>query len=192
MFYVPIILGSVRRNRQSPKAARFVADRMRATGRSETEILDLREYDFPIMEERLRKRDDPPPGLAEFAGKIASADSVVIVTPEYNNGYPGVLKNALDYLLPEFKRKPIGVVTVSAGAGGGRTCLAQLRLVLLGMGALPLPTGLAVMQIRDALTDDGTPVDEAYERRAERFLSEVLWYTEAIAGQKARDRALST
>ncbi len=192
MFYVPIILGSVRRNRQSPKAARFMADRMRATGIIETEILDLREYDFPIMEERLRNRDDPPPRLAEFAGKIASADSVVIVTPEYNNGYPGVLKNALDYLLPEFKRKPVGIVTVSAGGGGGRICLAQLRLVMLGMGALPLPTGLAITQIRDSLTDDGTPVDEAYERRAERFLKEFLWYTEAIASQRARETAQSS
>ena len=124
---IPVILGSTRRGRQSHKVARFIAERMSRNERIETEILDLAEYDFPIMEERLRFRDDPPPGLREFSEKVARSDSLVIVTPEYNNGYPGVLKNALDYLLPEYQRKPIAIVTVSAGGFGGINCLAQLR-----------------------------------------------------------------
>ena len=92
----------------------------------QTELLDLLEFNFPIMEERLHRRDDPPPHLQEFGEKIGRADSLVITTPEYNNGYPGVLKNALDYLLPEYERKPIAIVTVSAGGFGGINCLAQL------------------------------------------------------------------
>ncbi len=75
---------------------------------------------FPSWSEnRLHRRDDPPPRLQEYAAKIARAASLIIVAPEYNNGYPGVLKNALDYLLPEYERKPIGIVTVSAGGYGG-------------------------------------------------------------------------
>ena len=118
-FYIPVILGSTRRGRQSPKVAKFIADRMNRSERIEAEILDLAEYDFPIMEERLRFLDDPSPGLREFSEKIERADALVIVSPEYNNGYPGVLKNALDYLLPEYKRKPIAFATVSAGGFGG-------------------------------------------------------------------------
>jgi NAD(P)H-dependent FMN reductase len=155
----------------------------------ETELLDLLEYDFPIMEERLHRRDDPPPRLQEYADKIARADSLIIVTPEYNNGYPGVLKNALDYLLPEYERKPIGIVTVSAGGYGGINCLAQLRLVTLGMGAFPIPENLAVSKIHESFADDGTPKDPAYEKRAAVFLDEVLWFTEAIADRKAKDEA---
>src|SRR5438445_13252871 len=98
MFYIPIILGSTRRGRQSPKVAKFVLRGLQAA-QVETELLDLEEFNFPIMEERLRLRDDPPPRLREFADKVARAAALVIVTPEYNNGYPGVLKNALDYLL---------------------------------------------------------------------------------------------
>ena len=65
----------------------------------------------------------------------------MIIAPEYKNGYPGSLKNALDYLRPEvFRRKPIGIVTVSAGGFGGINCLAQLRLVCLAMGEVPIPT----------------------------------------------------
>ena len=114
------------------------------------------------------------------------AGSFIIVSPEYNNGYPGVLKNALDYLLPEYERKPVGIVTVSAGGFGGINCLAQLRLVTIGMGAFPIPENLSVSHIHDSFQEDGTPNDPAYEKRAETFLDEVLWFTEAIAGQKAR------
>ena len=106
-FYVPIIVGSTRRDRQSIKVARFVLSRLQQRKNAETELLDLLEYNFPIMEERLHRRDDPPPRLQEYADKIARADSLIIVTPEYNNGYPGVLKNALDYLLPEYERNPL-------------------------------------------------------------------------------------
>lgn len=155
----------------------------------ETEILDLLEYDFPIMEERLRLRDDPPAHLQEFADKIERADGVVIVAPEYNNGYPGVLKNALDYLLPEYKRKPIAIVTVSAGGFGGLNCLSQLRLITLGMGAFPIPASLPISHIYDSFDENGIPKDPAYEARAESFIDEVLWFTEAIATQKSKTLA---
>src|SRR5205085_2527611 len=187
-FYIPVILGSTRRGRQSPKVARFITERMRRNEKIETEILDLLEYNFPIMEERLRFRDDPPLGLREFSEKVARSDSLVIVTPEYNNGYPGVLKNALDYLLPEYQRKPIAIVTVSAGGFGGINCLAQLRLVTLGMGAFPIPAALPVSRVQDSFDEEGNPKDDAYEKRAQAFIAEVLFFAEAIAVQKAKDK----
>jgi NAD(P)H-dependent FMN reductase len=187
VFYIPVILGSTRRGRQSVKVARFVVDRMKRSERIDTEILDLLEFNFPIMEERLRFRDDPPSRLTEFAGKIARADSVVIVTPEYNNGYPGVLKNSLDYLLPEYRRKPIAIVTVSAGGFGGLNCLAQLRLVALGMGAFPIPASLPVSRVQDSFDEQGNPRESSYEKRAQSFIEELLWFTEAIALQKSRE-----
>jgi NAD(P)H-dependent FMN reductase len=188
MFYIPIIAGSTRRDRQSIKVARFVLKKTQQRAGVQTELLDLLEYSFPIMEERLHNRDDPPPRLKEFGDKIGRADSIIIVSPEYNNGYPGVLKNALDYLLPEYERKPIGIVTVSAGGFGGLTCLAQLRLVTIGMGAFPIPENLAVSRVRDSFKDDGTPNDPAYEKRATAFLDELLWFTEAIVDRKTKEQ----
>ena len=188
MFYIPIICGSTRRDRQSIKVALFVLARLRQRPNVETELLDLLELNFPIMEERLHRRDDPPPGLEEFGKKIGRADALIIVSPEYNNGYPGVLKNALDYLLPEYERKPIGIATVSAGGFGGINCLAQLRLVMLGAGAFPIPENLAVSHIHSSFNDDGTPNDPAYEERARDFLNDVLWFAEAIADRRAKDK----
>lgn len=187
MFYIPVILGSTRRGRQGAKVARFIYERMRQYEQLETEILDLLEYNFPIMEERLRFRDDPP-HLRGFSEKIARADAVVIVAPEYTNGYPGVLKNSLDYLLPEYRRKPIAIVTVSGGGFGGLNCLAQLRLVTLGMGAFPIPVSLPVSRVQDSFDEDGNPKDSSYEKRAKAFIDEVLWFTEAIATQKAKEK----
>lgn len=186
MFYIPVILGSTRRGRQSAKVARFVADRMQKDERIETEILDLLDYNFPIMEERLRRRDDPPLRVVEFSSKISRADAVVIVSPEYNNGYPGVLKNALDYLGPEYKRKPIAIVTVSGGGFGGLNALAQLRLVTLGLDAFPIPAALPFSHVQNVFAEDGTLQEPAYEQRADAFIAEVLWFAEAIATQKAK------
>ena len=151
------------------------------------EQLDLLQYDFPIMEERLRQRDDPPAGLTEFSEQIDRSDALVIVSPEYNSGYPGVLKNALDYLLPEYRRKPVGIVTVSGGVWGGLSCLSQLRQVVLSLGALPIPARLPVRQVQSSFDDTGNPTDPAYERSAQRFIADLLWYTEALAAQRARE-----
>jgi NAD(P)H-dependent FMN reductase len=186
MFYIPIICGSTRRDRQSIKVAKFVLARLQARPNVQTELLDLLELNFPIMEERLHRRDDPPPGVAEFGAKIGRANAVIIVTPEYNNGYPGVLKNALDYLLPEYDHMPFGIATVSAGGHGGITCLAQLRLVTIGMGAFPIPENLSVSHVHTSFNDDGTPNDPAYEEQCTAFLDDVLWFADAITDKKAK------
>jgi NAD(P)H-dependent FMN reductase len=168
--------------------ARFIAERMRRSERIATEVLDLLGYPFPVLAERLRFRDNPPPGLPEFSEKVARSDALVIVTPAYHNGYPGALKHALDYLLPEYQRKPITIVTVSAGGFGGRNCLAQLRLVTLGMGACPIPAALPVSRVQDSVGEHRNPTDASYEKQAQSFIAEVLWFTEAIAVQKAKDK----
>jgi NAD(P)H-dependent FMN reductase len=187
MFKIPVILGSTRRDRKSPRAATFVASRLSVTGRVQPTLIDLAALNLPIMEERLRMRQDPPPGLPEFADAVRNADALVVVTPEYNNGYPGILKNALDYLLPEYKRQPVGIVTVSSGDFGGVNCLAMLRHIFLHMGAIPVPARLPIQRVQETFGEDGNPVDQAYYKRADAFIAELLWLTEAITERKKRD-----
>ena len=186
MYKATVILGSVRAGRMSSRVAKFVEARLRATGAFEPEILDLGELDLPIMEERLRLLKDPAPSVVEFGARIASSDALVIVTPEYNGGIPGVLKNAIDYLLAEYKRKPVGIVTVSGGAFGGMQALGQLRLIMLAAGAYPVPVSFPVPKVQEALTEDGTPLDPMLEKRASNMIGELLWLTEAVSERKAR------
>ena len=191
-FYTPVIVGSVRRGRYSPTVARYIAGLLRAGGGVDAEILDLLEWDLPIMEERVRLRDDSPSRVLAFGEKLANADGLVVVTPEYNNGYPGILKNALDYFLPEYKRKPVGIVTVSSGGFGGLNALAQLRLVFLALGAYPIAKRLPVSRVQDAFDASGNPTTPALEKAAREFVEEFLWVTEALVAQKNRSRPPSS
>ena len=181
MFYIPVLLGSIRRGRESIKAAKFTVNWLEKLNCVETELLDLKALNLPMMEERLRFRDDAPPNVTELSAKINRADAIVIVSPEYNSGYPGVLKNALDYLKPEYKRKPFGIITVSAAEFGGILCLTSLRQVILHLGGLPIPAILPVCRVQESFDAEGNPVDPAFLQRATIFFDELLWLTEALA-----------
>jgi len=187
MFYIPVILGTVRRNRESSKVAKFALDCLREFDCVKTELLDLKEMDLPMMEERLRFRNDAPPGVIAFSETIKQADAIVIVTPEYSGGYPGVLKNALDYLKDEYRRKPFGIITVSAVETGGILCLAALRQVVLALGGIPIPASLLIARVQESFDAQGRPSDPRMAKRAKVYFDELLWFTEAFAAQKKKD-----
>lgn len=178
---IPVLLGSSRIGRQSVKVGRCVLARLAAKDAVSTTLLDLAEYDFAPMALQLDQMDDPPSGLAEFADRLRRADAVAMVVPEYKNGYPGVLKNAFDYLEAGIlDRKPIGICTVSSGAFGGVNCLAQLRLVCLAMGGLPIPRKCLVGNAQEAFDDDGTPRDEDVASRIDALVDDLTWYADAL------------
>ena len=181
---IPVLLGSVRRGRRSLRVARFAAGRLESAG-AEAPLLDLAEIDLPIMEERLNKRDDPPPGLAGFSRAIRSADAVVVVSPEYNGSWPGVLKNALDYIHGEWFRKPVGIVTVSVGRFGGVELHNHLQLFFLRVKALPV-AGMNVAGVERAFGEDGEPLEPRYEKSFAGFIETLEWYAGAIGGGPAR------
>lgn len=186
MYYIPVILGSIRRNRESAKVARFVHDLLAKRSGVSTELIDLKRFDLPMMEERLRFRDDPPLAAREFSFHVNRADAIVIVTPEYNSGYPGVLKNALDYLKDEYRRKPFGIVTVSAAWSGGMLCLIALRQVILHLGGIPIPAILPVSKVQETFDNKGNPLDQTFLQRANAYFDELLWFTEALAAQRKK------
>jgi NAD(P)H-dependent FMN reductase len=189
MYTIPIILGSIREGRQSPRVAKFIEQKLRATGRVDPQILDLKEFDLPMMEERLHLLADPPEQVVRFGRAIAAADAVVVVSPEYNGSYPGVLKNAIEYLAKEYKRKPFGIVTTSSGNFGGISAQGALRLLALAVGAYPLAVGFPVSRVGESIAEDGTAIDPAYDKRVEGWLGELLWTTEAFADKRAKDAA---
>jgi NAD(P)H-dependent FMN reductase len=180
---IPVLLGSRRVGRRSARVARFLLNGLAARDGIVTDLIDLAEVDLPILRERPDETDTPPPSFPSFRAKVAGAQGLVIVAPEYKGGYPGVLKNALDHLEAGiFRRKPIGIVTVSSGPFGGLSCLAQLRLVCLAMGGVPIPVAFPVSSVDSALDDAGNPLDSRLEGRVGPFLDELIWYTRALTG----------
>ena len=129
MTQIGIILGSTRPNRNGEQVAKWVLDIASRRNDANYELVDLRDYPLPHLDEPL------PPSLGqyqndhtkEWADKIASFDGFVIVTPEYNHSTSGVLKNAIDYLYAEWNNKAVGFV--SYGAAGGARAAEHLRLV---------------------------------------------------------------
>lgn len=185
--FIPVLLGSSRIGRRSLHVARFVVDCLREYDQVETQVLDLAEYDFPIMEQRLDHTDTPPPGLEEFSQTLRSADGLLIVSPEYKGGYPGVLKNAFDYLPPSILRyKPVGICTVSSTEFGGLQCLSQLRLVTLALGGLSLPDALPIPKVQEAFDEKGQLRDSKLKQQVQPFLDELVWYVEAMVNQRKK------
>ena len=185
-YYIPVVLGSIRRNRESLKVARFVITILENTPGVATELLDLKELSLPMMEERLRFRDDPPPSVASFSDKMNRADAILIITPEYNSGYPGVLKNALDYLKEEYRRKAFGIITISSAWSGGLFCLAALRQVVLHLGGVPIPATLPVPKVQEIFDSEGKLLNHQFEKRARAFIDDLLWFTEALTIQRIK------
>jgi len=189
--YIPILLGSSRTGRQSVKVAQFILEQLRQCDSVQTEVIDLREYQLPILEERLNETSTPLPTVLQFCSKLGQADGLLIVTPEYKGGYPGVLKNALDYLEPQALRyKPIGICTVSSGGFGGLNCLTQLQLVCLALGGLPIPDKLPVSNVQELFDEMGNLRNSTFKAKLESFIKELVWYTKAMINQKQSSRSL--
>ena len=178
---IKIIVASTRPNRFSEKPAQWILDIAKKREDLDVELLDLRDYPLPFFEEPL------PPGLArdnytnpvvvQWKQKVTEADGFIIVTPEYNHGYPAVLKNALDYLYFAWARK--AVAFVSWGGAGGARGVEQLRLVTVELDMVP--TRWAVHIPNPWFIKDVSDIDtEANRQSAKALLDHLTWWTGAL------------
>jgi NAD(P)H-dependent FMN reductase len=176
-----VIYGSVRRARQGIKAARFVHDTCLKRGHRAT-LIDPLENPLPLLDRMYKEYEhgqalEP---LERLASQIKAADAFVIVSGEYNHSIPPALSNLLDHFLEEYFWRPSAIVCYSAGPFGGVRAAMQLRAMLCELGTPSIPSILPIPQVQDAFDDDGRPRDEAYHRRADRFLTELEWYANAL------------
>lgn len=180
MPHIAIISSSVRTGRISHRVALYFKNYIEENNLATVEILDLNSYQFPIFHERLKHQENPTPGVLEFASKIVAADGVLIVTPEYNGGYPSALKNVVDLLYDEWHRKPIAISTVSDGIFGGSQVITSLQFSLWKIRAWTVPAMFPVPKAQEAFNEQGIPADKpATDKRASRFMNELLWCMEA-------------
>ena len=185
MLKIAIISGSVRIGRQSHHVALYLQKYLTETQLAGTEILDLKEFNFPVLEERLAYTATPTDEMKKFSEKISTADAVIVVSPEYNSGYPAAVKNAIDLIYNEWYRKPVGLVTVSSGPFGGIHALTQLQTVFIKVRAVLAPAYFPVPNVQTTFSEDGTPTDKAAtDKRAAAFVKELLWLAEAVNKSK--------
>ena len=153
-------MGSVRAGRRCPQIAAWVLGMMERSGRFVCEIIDLRDWSLPSDDETAI----PAKGVyarehtRAWSAKVAAADGFVIVSPQYNWGYPATLKNALDHLYREWSGKPLVIVTYG-GHGGGK-CAEQLRQVADGLKLRPVGTMPAITVAREAIENETPQTEE--------------------------------
>ena len=180
MTNISIISSSIRIGRKSHRVALYFKKYLEENKLANVEILDLRKYNFPLFEERLRFQKSPEADVIAFAGKIRSADGIIIVTPEYNGGYPASLKNIIDLLYDEWYHKPVAISTVSEGDFGGSQVIISLQFSLWKMHAWTVPAMFPVPDVKASFDERGIPVNKrVFEKRTANFINELLWCTEA-------------
>lgn len=175
MPHIVILSASVRIGRISSRVALFFKDLLGEKGFADAEIVDLSKYAFPVFEERLKYQPVPPAGLLDYASRIRSADGIIIVTPEYNGGYPASLKNAIDVLYEEWHRKPVAIATVSDGSFGGTQVITSLQFTLWKIRAWTVPAMFPVPNAPEKFDEQGRLLDDKMLKRADNFVKELMW-----------------
>lgn len=176
-----VLYGSVRSHRQGIKAARFLVNQCWGRGHRAT-LVDPAEDRLPLLDRMYKEypKGEAPEVLERLAGRIKAADAFIMVTGEYNHSIPPALSNMLDHFLEEWFWRPSAIACYSAGAFGGVRAAMQMRMMLGELGTPSIPSILPFPKVQDAFDDDGTPRDDAWPRRAGKFLDELEWYARAL------------
>lgn len=186
MLKVKIILGSTRQNRFSDKPGAWILKEAKKKEGIDAELLDLRDYPLPFYNEPMSPsmiKDGAYPNeiARRWAAKIREADAFIIVTPEYNHGIPGVLKNALDHIYAEWNNKPVGFVAYG-GVGGARS-VEHLRGVAVDLQMAPIRSAVHIPQHWNLLDENRNLKEGAlnpFEKSADALLTQLMWWASAL------------
>lgn len=183
---IPVLLGSVRSDRQGIKAARLVV-RLLAERGHEPVLVDPMELKLPLLDRMYKEhpKGEAPAVLEELAALYRRADGFMIVSAEYNNSVPPALKNLLDHFLEEYFWRPSAILSYSAGRYGGVRAAVALRPILGELGMPSIPSILAIPSIGKSLSEEGVAAEPWIDKAAGRFLSEFEWYAEALKAKRA-------
>jgi NAD(P)H-dependent FMN reductase len=178
-----IIIASTRPGRIGLPVGTWFAEQAAAHGGFELEVVDLAELDLPLLDEpkHPRLREYTRDHTRKWSASVAAADAVVMVTSEYNYGYPAALKNAIDYLHHEWRYKPVGFVSYGGVAAGTRA-VQQLKQVVTALAMMPTQASVNIPFVQQFLGQDGTITgNEVMLEAAPAMLDELMRFQEALA-----------
>ena len=174
--FIPVVLGSVRKNRRSLNAARLIASRVAEAGH-ETELIDLKGLELPMFDEE--PESETHSGVVVFRQVMARADAVIWHTPEYNHSFTSAIKNAIDYLDEEIRRKPSAVAALG-GLSGGVRAAEQLKQVLIELHSVPIRDGVHFTDARSLFDAEGQLLKPEFIPRIDLMVRELVWYARAL------------
>jgi NAD(P)H-dependent FMN reductase len=171
---IPVILGTTRKGRMSEHAARFITRQIGKRDGVKTELIDISKLPMPV--------DDAGDGIKDpaFSEKMVMADALVIVTPEYNHSFPGLLKHILDSCLKEYIHKAAGIVGVSAGPFGGVRAIQDFLPVMRELGLVNIFWDVNFGTVSNVFDESGKLLDQAFVGRTDKFLDELIWMAKTL------------
>jgi NAD(P)H-dependent FMN reductase len=172
---VAVIVGSTREGRFGGAVARWFVGRARRRAGFTVDEIDLAELDLPFVYPA-----EPDERVRRYVERIDRADAFVVVTPEYNHGYPASLKQAIDLPRGEWRRKPVAFVSYG-GIGGGLRAVEQLRQLFPELHAMTIRDVVSFHHPSRWFDDDAVPLDEeGCNTAVEVMLDDLAWWGEAL------------
>ena len=172
--FIPVILGTSRQGRMSEHVAKFVVEEVAKRDGVETELIDIRKIQISTTDAGEAIKDP------EFSATVMRADALIIVVPEYNHGYPGLLKHILDTNLKEYIHKAVGICGVSAGPFGGTRVIENLLPVMRELGLVTIFWDGNFSNVQKIFDESGKLLEEAYIKRLDKFLMELIWMAKVL------------
>jgi NAD(P)H-dependent FMN reductase len=172
--FIPIILGTARQGRKSEDAANFVFEQTKKRAGVETELIDVRKLPMRLDDAGEQIKDPA------FSSTVERCDGLIIVAPEYNHSFPGLLKHALDMNLKEYIHKAVGICGVSAGPFGGARMIENLLPVMRELGLVMIFEDVNFGKIGTLFDERGALLDENFVRRVDAFLNELIWMARVL------------
>jgi NAD(P)H-dependent FMN reductase len=193
MTKLEIIVGSTREGRAADRVGPWVADRARKHGAFDVEVLDLREWPLPMFQETMATVGNfasptySQPIVKKWNQKVAEAEAVLFITPEYNHSIPAVLKNAIDSVFVSFalRGKPAAFVGYSNGSVGGARAVEHLMQIAFEAEMVPLRDTVLLAQVSQAFDPSGSPVNPVSEASLKITLDDLAWWAKVLTPARA-------
>src|SRR3954467_9632348 len=172
--FIPVLLGTPRQGRESEHAAKFVFEQTKKRAGIETEFIDVRTLPMRLDDAGEQIKDP------KFSETINRCDALIIVTPEYNHSFPGLLKHALDMNLQEYIHKAVGICGVSAGTLGGARVIENLLPVMRELGLVTIFEDVNFGTVGKLFDEAGKLLDQKFVGRVDKFLNELIWMARVL------------
>lgn len=180
---IEIVSGSPRQSSVTVRVALHLRKLLTETTPHQVGIIDVREWNFPTLQEEVYASvDQTPDPYKPLAKRMFEADAFIIVTPEYNGSYTPPMKNLFDHF-PKQEKKAFGIVTASTGALGGIRASQQLLLLVPALFGIPSPYMLVTPQVDKKFDAEGNLVDPSFYNSVHNFASRFVWLAERLCSQ---------
>lgn len=192
--HILVIFGSSRQGRRGEVVVAWLMERLALRTDASFELIDVRDLSLPFFDAPVSPiKGIPVPGTEVWSTQVQRADGFIFVTPEYNHGYPAILKNAIDVLYPEWVHKPAAIVSYG-GLSSGYRAAEQLRLVLIEMKMVPTREQVGVSLVPGVAPGiDNKPESPGallLERSYSSMMKELLWWVTALIPARAAETPL--